>query len=120
MSNKLLSEISTLMVIMLLSGVAMITKNHYITGVCMVFLAGYMAFYIRLRGREIHSAPPSETPKPAKKYTKYINGKDFHFASFTFWGIGEYIRVYCVQTNRYFYARASQVDAIAKWIKENL
>ena len=120
MNNKLLSEISTLMVLMLLSGIAMMAKDRYIIGGCMVFLAGYMAFYVRSRGMEIHSAPPSDTPKPAKKYTKYINGKDFHFASFTLWGIGEYIRIYCVQTNRYFYARASQVDAIAKWVKGNL
>jgi uncharacterized membrane protein len=120
MNNKLLAEIHTLMILMILSGAGMMAKNHYIIGGCMVFLAGYMAFYIRLRGKEIHSQPPSDTPKPAKKYTKYINGKDFHFASFTLWGIGEYIRIYCVQTNRYFYARASQVDDIAKWVKGNL
>jgi uncharacterized membrane protein len=120
MNNKLLSEISTLIIIMLLSGIAMMTKSHYIIGGCMVFLAGYMTFYIRSHGTEMHRTPPSDTPKPVKKYTKYINGKDFHFASFALWGIGEYIRIYCVQTNRYFYARASQVDAIAKWVKDNI
>jgi len=120
MNYKLLSEISALMILMLLSGIAMMAKDHYIIGGCMVFLAGYMTFYIRSHGIQIHSAPPSDTPKPAKKYTKFINGKDFHFASFRFWGICEYVRIYCVQTNRYFYAKTSQVNEISEWIKGNL
>lgn len=86
----------------------------------MVFLAGYTAFYVRVRGQQIHNEPPSDTPKPMKKYTKFINGKDFHFASFKFWGIGEYVRIYCVQTNRYHYAKTTDVQGITDWITEQI
>lgn len=90
--------------------VALEYKNTYVSIGCMVIIAVFLVLFIGGVGGDIHSNPPIDNT-----YRKTVLGHDFLFAKFRWFGV-DVIRVYSVYANKYFYAKATDVQGISDWI----
>ncbi|CAB4179206.1 hypothetical protein UFOVP1188_42 [uncultured Caudovirales phage] len=95
--------------------VALEYKNVYASVGCMVIIATFLTLFVASYGAEMHKNPPALDDIPAhQRYTKLINGRNFLITKHTI--LFSFVRVYCVETNRYFYAKTDDKQLITKWI----
>lgn len=95
--------------------VALEYKNAYVSIGCMVIIVIFLALFIASYGVEMHANPPALDDIPAhQRYTNFINGRHFLITKHTI--LFSFVRVYCEETNRYFYAAPNDKQSITKWI----
>lgn len=95
--------------------VALEYKNGYVSIGCMVIIVIFVALFIASYGAEMHANAPALDDIPAhQRYTNLINGRHFLITKHTI--LFSFVRVYCEETNRYFYATPNDKQSITKWI----
>lgn len=93
---------------------------RFVAGGSLTLIIIFTVMYILNYENEIHNNPPKINDIPAhQRYANIIGGRHFLITKHTFLGL-EYIRVYCEETERYFYQTAANKTAISKWITTQL